>query len=190
MIRSPLQFDQLVGDRIDHVGEDMACVTSSNPDEAGIDIMTDTWTGTLNTAICSSQIMRAGKHYAKFRLTGCHRLFYVYPGVMRPFKGLDQFGLEEFAPWYTHFHPYVYQERTDRWGVDSESSVDCCQYYNFEGECIWCNWGTGEKHEVELDGMGTDIVDIEVGLLLDLDEGTLTVYKDGERLGVMKNVSH
>ena len=34
---------------------------------------------------------------------------------------------------------------------------------------------------------GTDIFDCEIGMLLDLDAGTLTVYKDGRRLGVMKD---
>ena len=54
-----------------------------------------------------------------------------------------------------------------------------------EGDCFWSDWSdySGEQWEgaKSLKGDGT------IGLLLDLDEGTLTVYKNGRRLGVMKS---
>jgi len=44
------------------------------------------------------------------------------------------------------------------------------------------DWGQSDAWS----GMkGFEVGDGELGLLLDLDEGTLTVYKDGCRLGVM-----
>ena len=65
--------------------------------------------------------------------------------------------------------------------------MHCCAYYNFEGDCSWTDWQS-HRHEIEWSGIeGSDIDDCEIGMLLDLDEGTLTVYKDGRRLGVMKD---
>ena len=157
-------------------------MTSSNDDEVNMDVMNDTWTGTLQTAICSNQVMRTGKHYVKFGFTGGTRFFYMFPGIMRPVNGWDELELSEFTPFEPTFHPYLSHERTDRWGVDSESSVDSCHYYSFAGDCFWCNWGTSTKNEVHwegMDGARMTIDDTEIGMLLDLDEGTLTVYKEG-----------
>ena len=187
MLRSPLQFDQLVGDRIAYVEGNRARVTSWNPDLASqLNADLDSWTGTLNNAICSSQVMRAGKHYAKFRITGCDMCFYMFAGVMRPGNGLDNpvLGLNDAGPWDHDFHRSLCR-------VESDSSVDCCQFGSWDGICIWSNWHTSEKHVDQWDGMeGSELDDAEIGLLLDLDEGTLTAYKDGRRLGVMKNVSY
>ena len=52
-----------------------------------------------------------------------------------------------------------------------------CLLADWNNDNIASEWQGGE----ELTGSGT------IGLLLDLDEGTLTVFKNGRRLGVMKD---
>ena len=183
LLRSPLIFDQLIGDRIAYVRGNRACFTSSNPNAVGDGY---TFTGTPQTAICS-HIMRSGKHFATFALTGCMRFNYWWPGVVRPIEGLDQLGLDSFCFWQCSSRDFEYLRglKTDRWG---ESDVHCCLYYNFEGHCTWGDWQSEHRHEIEWIGReGSDIDDCEIGMLLDLDEGTLTIYKDGRRLGVMKD---
>mmetsp|Transcript_16730 Transcript_16730/g.25454 ORF Transcript_16730/g.25454 Transcript_16730/m.25454 type:complete len:130 (+) Transcript_16730:126-515(+) len=76
-------------------------------------------------------------------------------------------------------------EKTDAWG---KSYVHRCLYDDFDGKCRWTDWSglSNGIRSVEWNGMdGFEIWDGELGLLLDLDEGTLTVYKDDCRLGVM-----
>jgi len=183
LLRSPLVYDQLVGNRIDYVRGDMACITSTNTDHENADYI-EIWTGTPQTAI-SNHIMRRGKHYAKFTLTGCHRLNYWWPGIMRPINWLSNIPTPEFCFWDSSFYPILREEKTGRWG---ESNVHCCWLYNFEGHCTWGDWESEYRHSVDWDGMeGSSIDDCEFGMLLDLDAGTLTVYKDGRRLGVMKD---
>merc|ERR1712183_526404 len=74
-------------------------------------------------------------------------------------------------------------KRTDRWGT---SDVHCCSYLCDGGECHWSDWSNFHYEEWEgreglLNEGGT------IGLLLDLDKGTLAAYKNGRRLGVMKD---
>lgn len=64
-----------------------------------------------------------------------------------------------------------------------------CMYYDFDGICEWSDWGE-QCDNMKWDGMkGFECSQNEkigqVGLLLDLDEGTLTVYKEGKCLGIM-----
>ena len=74
-------------------------------------------------------------------------------------------------------------QTTAKW---RHSNVNCCNYDCNTGECDWADWNNGgaysEWHGQEvLGGSGT------IGFLLDLDEGTLSVFKNGRRLGVMKD---
>ena len=65
----------------------------------------------------------------------------------------------------------------------SSATLDFCG----SGSCYWTNWNNGKGVSSDwqgregLRGSGT------IGLLLDLDEGTLSVFKNGRRLGVMKD---
>ncbi|EJK51554.1 hypothetical protein THAOC_29263 [Thalassiosira oceanica] len=72
-------------------------------------------------------------------------------------------------------------QRTEKWG---ESNAHCCAYKCSSGRCLWTDWDNGQEFDWQgqegLPRSGT------IGLLLDLDEGTLSVFKDGRRLGVMK----
>ena len=64
--------------------------------------------------------------------------------------------------------------------------MHCCSYHCQDGYCCWTDWDN-ERGFPEwqggdvLEGSGT------IGLLLDLDEGTLSVFKNGRHLGVMKD---
>ncbi|EJK49548.1 hypothetical protein THAOC_31564, partial [Thalassiosira oceanica] len=51
----------------------------------------------------------------------------------------------------------------------------------------WTNWDDELTGGVEWDGMESCQSGDTVGMLLNLDEGTLTVYKNNRRLGVMKD---
>ena len=183
LLRCPLTFDQLVGDRVEYVHGDKACITSTNPMYHRSDVFNDIWTGYMCTAI-SNHVMRSGKHYAKFTMKGFYGFNYYWPGIMRPVKHLDEFGFTEF-----NLYGNWPIERNHRWG---ESTVNWCTFYSFDGDCSWGDWDSTTELEAGWDGkegFENNADDGELGLLLDLDEGTLTAYKNGVRLGVMKDVS-
>ena len=68
-----------------------------------------------------------------------------------------------------------------------------CTFNQWEGTCNWTDFNAESEtimRGVQWSGMEAfEFDDGELGLLLDLDSGTLTAYKDGRRLGVMKDVS-
>ena len=197
-LRSPVEFTDLLGERIGYVDGDKSCIYSSNPNRLHtamyIANMTmeggfDDWSGTENSAICSNYVMTSGKHYAKFTISTCDpivifRYVYCRIGIMRPID-CSEWNVREFCPIHSAWFNDFLEEKTEAWG---ESNVHCCLYYDFEGTCDWSDWAPypGGKRVEGWTGMqGLDIYDGEVGLLLDLDEGTLTVYLNGRRLGVM-----
>ena len=59
-------------------------------------------------------------------------------------------------------------------------------YNTFDGCCYSHDWGEGEFVRETWDGMEDLSGSYTIGMLLDLDEGTLSVYKNGRKLGVMK----
>ena len=76
-------------------------------------------------------------------------------------------------------------ERTAKWG---DSNVHCCAYDCGTGQCHWTDWNT-RADPIKWrwrgrEGLGESDT---IGLLIDLDEGTLSVFKSGRRLGVMKD---
>jgi len=125
--------------------------------------------------------------------------------VHLPVKGWDN-KLEKGKP-VNHLNPTMLKKpfsiellatRTERWG---ESNVNACMYhYSMGRHCtIWSDWqqmGKSENsHRFETwaadnsAGGGTFSnlnQNTVIGLLLDLDEGMITVYQNGQRLGVMK----
>ena len=182
----PLTFDQLIGDRIQQRNYRRDRVTSGNYTRSINDRPVE-FTGYPNTAI-SNHIMQGGKHYAIFK-ANVDLMAYCWFGVMRPIEGLDKIqGLNKFFPVYES-NLLAYQ--TDKW----ESDVHCCFYDCYEGECTWSDWQkTGSYRVKDWKGMEGSLKpepgeSCKVGLYLDLDEGRLVVYKNDERLGVMKVVS-
>ena len=74
-------------------------------------------------------------------------------------------------------------QRTAKWG---DGNVHCCAYASFDGHCLWTDWDNAADYS---DWQGREGLTESgtIGLLLDLDEGTLSVFKNGSRLGVMKD---
>ncbi|EJK51791.1 hypothetical protein THAOC_29007 [Thalassiosira oceanica] len=133
--------------------------------------------GKYRTA-ASTCIMRAGRHYAAFALVSV-----VGPtarvGVMRPIRARH---LESFDPVGPEACDLIRSERSSRWS----GNVHACQYECLAGTCVW-NDGERKLSDngwVGIAGLGGAC---EVGLLLDLDKGTITVYNDNRRCGIMKN---
>ena len=175
LLRQPLCFDELVGDGFgpqDHP----ASVTHTGSDD---------W----STAM-SGHVMRGGRHFVEFTTAGGINIFL---GVIRPVSLTNGIDLE--ADWEGRVNPVAVassfkpavsaklrSQRTAKWGG---SSIHCCIFHCEFGYRRWTDWETPsdvsewQGHE-ELTGNGT------IGLLLDLDEGSLSVFKDGRRLGVMK----
>ena len=55
------------------------------------------------------------------------------------------------------------------------------------GRMSWTNWDDEENCALSWEGMEGCGTGATIGMLLDLDEGTLTLYKNNRRLGVMKD---
>lgn len=214
LLENPIEFNNLLGDNIGYLRGDKACVYSFNPNSIHspeyIQAKTiqernwDGWEGENCTAICSNYVMTSGRHYVKFTVSSLDgwgeddwRYFYCRLGIMRPTCGMDfrsVFG-NSWDPMHDHLlfklfrgESFADYHRTDAWG---EGDVHCCLYYDFQGTCEWSNWNSeqdGIKTDLSWDGMlgCTFLHDTrEYGFLLDLDAGTLSLYKDDECLGVM-----
>ena len=171
-MRGPLTFDQLVGGVERGSNGDKSCVTNSLPIAS-----------LMTTGVAfSNSIMRAGKHYATF--TTIKKEESLMLGVMRPGKASENArGLPIERRFYQNFSRYMgYGEHNN--------NVNCCFYDSYEGVCFSSDW-SGSNGDIEIDsgwsGMQQMSSGDEIGLLLDLDEGTLTVYKNGRKLGVMKS---
>lgn len=172
MLRARLTFDQLVGICVEYRGGNKASVQGGAV--GGV---------SLSEAICGNHIMRAGKHWATFTSSPCFKNGQTV-GVVRPLPGWETRGLDSFSPGIRCFHADLLRERTDRW----EGDVHYCCMYMRDGDCYWYDW-TGEsgKHSV---WVGEDDYDRDctiLGMLLDLSEGTLSVYQNGQRLGSLKD---
>ncbi|EJK76696.1 hypothetical protein THAOC_01528 [Thalassiosira oceanica] len=175
--REPLIFDELAGYGL-HLQENPACVTSA--------------VGDWSTAV-SGHVMRGGRHFVEFAIANDSDEFAcVNLGVIRP---VSLTGIDLNADWRGDVNPvYVTSrhkpavseklrsQRTSRWG---DSDIHCCIYDCHNGGCRGTDWDTevtnyGWHGREGLGGSGT------LGLLLDLDKGTLSMFKNNRRLGVMK----
>ena len=161
-LRAPLTFDQLVGS-IEYVEGNKSRITNhGTPDWA--------------TAF-SNNIMMAGKHYASYEVRDGSGLLL---GVMRPGEAVQSaMGSPLFRKFYDNFSQ-------SRLSVRYNNTVNCCMYGS-SGYCWSSDWGEGYSNSQPWDGMEElSASPYKIGMLLDLDEGTLSVYKNGRKLGVMK----
>ena len=102
-------------------------------------------------------------------------------GVMRPGEAMQSAsGNPMESPFNEHF--------TQRKGsLQYNNRVDCCVYRASDGYCFSKNWEEGNYDAKSWDGMERfHSCSFTIGMLLDLDEGTLSVYNNDRRLGVMK----
>ena len=176
-MRAPLTFDQLVG-TVYVNSEDKSCVTNSGYAH-------------FETAF-SNNIMRAGKHYVTFETyRPSSQLLSILVGVMRPGRANSRAsGIPLAKEFYQHFSRRLgdgEQHDNDR------NDVDCC-FYKCNGHCFSSVWedrtypNSNRSEDKNWSGMEGEDMDSgdDIGMLLDLDEGTLSVYKNGRKLGVMK----
>ena len=124
----------------------------------------------------SNNIMRAGKHYVIFETrisTHC------YMGVMRPGQADQKArGFPCGPKFYRNFSPC---------NNYNDNDTQSCLYGTLNGDSYSSNWlvDTPLSRETWVGREGASSGD-EIGMLLDLDEGTLSVYKNSRKLGVMK----
>ena len=197
LFRLPLQFDKLVGVCMKYV-EDTADKTTVFAND---DNESEHNTG---TAICSN-IMRAGKHYVSFQVNDDHPESNggIACGIMRPTTNditseeccfpvgndLSRFSLKDYEM------------------LHGSANVDCCLMNTFSGIGLirrrWKQWkeselmdmDNGQRVRAKLQtrcvpsnwrGMEpTEDASFKIGLVLDLDQGTLDVYKNNRRLGTL-----
>ena len=178
LLRLPLHFDQLAG---------WGFGPQENPT-----IVTHTAYGDWSTAM-SGHVMRGGRHFIELAMA-TDGMPIVSLGIIRPVSLTN--GVDVEADWEGQVYPVAVSsynkpaaaeklrsQRTATWG---DSNVHCCAYNCYRGSCSLTDWNSNtppfwwQGQEV-LAGSGT------VGLLLDLNEGTLSVFKNGRRLGTMKD---
>ena len=202
MLRKPLEFDQLVG-----YGEN--CTPWNMETKIYHDANSKAHVRTYERGYylaLSDHVMRGGKHFANFTSTGFGS--YVRVGVMRPIKNCERKGITNLS--LTGSHDDLFRHKNESWG---DGVVNMCTYNLHDGECQWSDWDRHPHPEYAghsesnpkmcndnfscrwegMEGLGRDDITLEerdrldiAGLLLDLDEGTLMVYKNGTLLGVMK----
>ncbi|EJK62722.1 hypothetical protein THAOC_16655 [Thalassiosira oceanica] len=167
----PLLFDVLLGSSIEYQNGDEATVQG---------------TGNTSTALSSDYVMRSGSHYAEYEII----VGLPYIGVVRPMPGLDVASFGEDCCYFVgdeSFYPrfLARAQRSVRWGA--YSNVHVCEYNISGGNMAWADWEDEEHLSLHWEGMESCGRGDTVGMLLNLDEGTLTVYKNSRRLGVMKD---
>ena len=188
LMRLPLYFEQLIGSA--------DAIRYSQPEDK-LSISLQTLRGDHHATAISNEQMRVGRHYVTFHLTGVEgRPTPLEFGVIRPIKDWDKKGLHNFDPLCYESHQFKYRklllaEKTDDWG----DNLHTCSYRSGGGKCFSANWNGDDKNVEDADWTGDEwegresariVNNLAVGLLLDLDSGTLSVYKDGRKLGVMK----
>jgi len=170
MLRARLTFNQLVGRGVGYQGGDYAAVQSK--------VDKSLW----SHAICGNHIMRSGKHWATFTSSSrfeCNQSV----GVIRPLPGWDKRELDSFSPFFDRFQQDLRRERTDRW----EGDVHYCRFNTRTGYFYWSCW-EGDVADTNWEGHGDyDEHCTSLGMLLDLGNGTLSVYQNGRRLGTLKD---
>ena len=165
LLRVPLAFDQLTG-TIEYV--------EGNKSRVAVNFDASEWS--WNTAF-SNNIMMAGKHYASFEI---YHGISLMLGVMRPGEAMQSAQGDPLSySFYDHF-----TQRNGSWQYNN--SVSCCIYNTHHGYCMSSDWGEGTYDSKPWDAMESLSGSFQIGMLLDLDEGTLSVYNNGRKLGVMK----
>jgi len=184
MLRSKLTFDQLVGDNIQYGEEPSTALTTAAGHSTG-----------MSTAMCSNHVMRAGRHFTFFTVVEDETNGRGMIGIMRPIQiDVSITTGPPFLPGAIVFNPTVFElwgylrsKRTERWG---DSDVHCCIMDTYYGKFNWLDWAVLRPYDHNygrMDIYGYEPSRLPIGLLLDLDEGTLSLYQNGQRLATMKD---
>lgn len=185
-LRRPLEFDALNVDASSRVGGRSAFHFGA----------------TRHGFAKSPHAMRAGRHYAVFSIRHDRGAAQdgepedVEFGIIRPvpdglWRGPSCGGNRQrpFDPFQCsrERREELLSSRTARWGT---SDVHCCTYHASSGFCYSTTWSStladGSSHHNWQGREALEGQEKVAGLLLDLDDGTLAVYKNGRRLGVMQ----
>ncbi|EJK47936.1 hypothetical protein THAOC_33309 [Thalassiosira oceanica] len=202
MLRSELTFDRLLARNIRH-GADASTVTRK----------TNSGSSASATALCSNHVMRAGRHFAHFTATRSEMIGVIRPNIQVNASDFDEYvelngtlahligsyrsqgEVTEFTPGIQEFWRYLMSYRTARW---SDSNVHCC-YCIFVGTedededededevghhfCCF-DWASGPVPGRMIGNLNQSL---PIGLLLDLNEGSLSIYQDGRRFATLKD---
>ncbi|EJK76658.1 hypothetical protein THAOC_01569, partial [Thalassiosira oceanica] len=131
-------------------------------------------------ALCSKHVMRAGKHYASFILGSSDCGSYAHIGLIRPIQGWDKRGLSEFPPSYLDTGG-LSCKKEDLAGEMAQCIVIFCKDSGFAHSSDFSR----ATYLLDCEGRGDYQTGLESGLLLGLDDGTLTVYQEGQSVGVL-----
>jgi len=163
LMREPLTFDHLT-DGIEYVNEeDKSCVYS----------------GDSRTTAFSNNILRAGKHYVLFTPDKRRAHTNLRMGIMRPGQANQN---ASGTPVDKEFFQNISLTHVEHYN----NNIDFCLYSAKGGCCYTCAWEDSSPIAKTWDGFERASPYDEIGMLLNLDEGTLSVYKNGRKLGVMK----
>lgn len=204
--RAPLEFTLLLGRRIRYTKKrDKSTLTTWNCRRGG------------NTAVARDFVMRRGRHFARFQVRAIappQPGDDLHVGVIRPISRriLDS-RMDEFSP----FHRAMKLELLAADGKQAQewedgSEVQACEFISTIGRFRMTNWdedlvpsmeeyrwndeqnffgSKGGFHGWAQDGLWTrsasDSSDAVIGLLLDLEQGTLSAYLDDDRIGVFSD---
>ena len=167
----PLRFDTLLGRGIGYANESRTSVRGTR---------TASSVG-LSTAVASNYVMVSGIHYAEFQIAAGTPSI----GIVRPIPNLDP---DRFVDGSFHFFQYRLRpdflaQKANEWCA---GDVHACEYFCGNGTMNWTNWDDIEDNLLDWEGREGSRSGDTVGMLLNLDEGTLTVYKNKRCLGVMR----
>ncbi|EJK58217.1 hypothetical protein THAOC_21679 [Thalassiosira oceanica] len=163
-----LEFDVLLGGFIEHRNGDKTAVCAKGEDHFD------------SVAVSIRYTMKLGAHYAEFLITGAPCI-----GIVRPMPGLDAGAYQENFHWFDDllFADFLAQ-RSDDWG---DSEVHACEFSCDDGTMNCTGWDDEIQFGLNWEGMESCQPGDTIGMLLNLDEGTLTVYRNNRRLGVIKD---
>ena len=158
--RTPLNF-RLLGKNIEYCNKNRSSVWNANDE--------------TNTGICCNT-MRSGKHYVTFKKYGYGRL---NVGIMRPMKD-EQNDITWFDPLERRCWDFMMiPERSDRF------NLNCYMLCSNTCYCSYSDCSTATNHGISWEGMwdiaGNVDGDCNIGMCLDFDTGSLTVYLQNDR---------
>jgi len=167
----PLQFDKLVGDCVEYEANKKSVVCRN---------LCGAWDA-FHSAICTN-IMRAGRHTVSFNVNNPYHSGTTL-GIMRPTT-------EEITMLNTCYPVFddLSTFSLKRYGSLYRNSVDSCLLSTINGQAFICKRWEVDPH-TDMNGWeGMEEIretSFKLGFVLDLDEGTLDVYKNDRLLGNM-----
>jgi len=199
LFRLPLQFDKLAGGGFRHI---IISNSTHSVEEDKTRVCSKGYH--IGAAICSN-IMRAGKHTVSFQVNDDDPAsnYGILCGIMRPTTN----DITRFGHCFILSHDLSSFSLKDYGRLHGDKNVDCC-LLNTRGGCghirkRWKEWEESELMAMDeeqreqavrqnrcipFDWEGkeeTQETSFKIGMVLDLDEGTLDVYKNDRRLGTM-----